>query len=99
MRSHGARTLESSAKARLAPSQCFPSHAEGWAGAHVREIPKLILAAVEEEVTRTVPRTVEGMIETLRHLPRLLELLVETRGVAESDRTKRRVPSGAERPA
>ena len=61
--------------------------------------PKLFFAAVEEELTRTLPRTFEEIIESLRHLPRLLEALAETPGVPESDRTRRRTPSGKERPA
>ena len=41
--------------------------------------PKLMLAAAKEELTRTLPRTVEEIVESLRHLPRLIETLAETR--------------------
>lgn len=61
--------------------------------------PKLLLAAVEEDLTRNVPRTVEEIVESLRHVPRFLEALAETRVVSESDRTTRRARSGKARPA
>lgn len=40
--------------------------------------PRIILAAVEENVTRSLPGTAEQLIETLRHLPRLIEAVVES---------------------
>jgi ubiquinone biosynthesis protein len=61
--------------------------------------PKLFLAAVEEELTRTLPRAVEEVVESLRHLPRLIEALTETRVVLESGRPGRQPPTGRGRPA
>jgi predicted unusual protein kinase regulating ubiquinone biosynthesis (AarF/ABC1/UbiB family) len=61
--------------------------------------PKVILAAVEEEVTRNLPRTAEELVESLRHLPRLLEAVVETRAASGKSRSGPSPSAGNERPA